>query len=807
MSMTWVERGRSWLGGLLGRARTAAPAPSGAGRLPLGTGFSSGGPVAWPHLLTLGRSPTLGPADAGNLRDNPIVEACLAWIGTSWPLAELRVERQRGGVWEPMETRHPVLDLLEQPSQDYTGMWLMWALQADYWIRGNAYAQIVLVGTRPVEICYLPASRVTPVADSQGYLSGYRYEVAGQVYELPRGEVIHLRYGIDPERPLLGRSPLASAYREIIADNAASEYQAGLLRGGGIPPWILSPHVPKDGLGASRITVEEAQTLTTQIREWMEHEPGKGRFLPGAVDLHQLAWEPGKMGMEIVHEIPETRICALFQLPPMVLQLRSGLIRSTYSNVREAVQMAWRGCLAPTQDHVAAELTRTLLARYPGGEGLRLRYDRSHVGELQPDIQAQRAVARADYQAGLITREEARAEGGRSTPPEILAELEAQDVAAALPAPVEIRTARARWETRDDDSQGSAASELEQALAQHRAALLEHETRTVQALSRSYRAVEEALEERLERLQARMAEAAAAGESVSPAWAQQEARYLELLDAVEREVTAWGDDAAVTIEAGQGASVQTAVDAGETLARAALGPPPVGATVNWNRLPVETLEAFAGYAGDGSPLATLLQEYAGAAANEVRDALFAALALGESPAAAARRIRRAADLPRQQALRLARTEMLRAAREASREGYRANQTVVQGWVWHAQRDGETCPCCWAMHGTEHDLSERLDDHPNGRCAMAPRTVSWGALLGDDTIPDTRPEIPLGATAFAALPVAEQLAVLGPTLHELYAAGRIVLEDCVTRVTDARWGSMRRAASVAEALQHAEARRR
>lgn len=103
-----------------------------------------------------------------------------------------------------------------------------------------------------------------------------------------------------------------------------------------------------------------------------------------------------------------------------------------------------------------------------------------------------------------------------------------------------------------------------------------------------------------------------------------------------------------------------------------------------------------------------------------------------------------------------------------------------------------------MHGSLHGLEETLDGHPQCRCIAAPRTKSWGDITGDSTLPDTRPVIVPGEERFAALPAAEQEAILGPGLYQLYQGGSIRLADTVTQTHDARWGSMRRPATIEEA---------
>ncbi len=97
-----------------------------------------------------------------------------------------------------------------------------------------------------------------------------------------------------------------------------------------------------------------------------------------------------------------------------------------------------------------------------------------------------------------------------------------------------------------------------------------------------------------------------------------------------------------------------------------------------------------------------------------------------------------------------------------------------------------------MHGTEHSLDETLDEHPNGRCSMIPKTKSWADILGPlgiDTsdIPDTSPDIQSGSDWFDGQSEATQRAILGPK-YEAWSNGDFTLDDVVGHASDPVWGS-------------------
>lgn len=174
------------------------------------------------------------------------------------------------------------------------------------------------------------------------------------------------------------------------------------------------------------------------------------------------------------------------------------------------------------------------------------------------------------------------------------------------------------------------------------------------------------------------------------------------------------------------------------------------------------------------------------------DALVQGMLMGQNPREVARELRRALGVALSRALTIARTETLRAHREATRASYQANDDLVSGWTWHSAADERTCGSCWAMHGTEHTLEEKLDDHPNGRCAMVP--IIRGVAF----------EVRAGRDLFAELASNTQIKILGPAKWAAWKDGKVTLDEhpltgIVGRRHDPVWGSMRYERSLREIL--------
>lgn len=352
-----------------------------------------------------------------------------------------------------------------------------------------------------------------------------------------------------------------------------------------------------------------------------------------------------------------------------------------------------------------------------------------------------------------------------------------------------------------------APKTLQGATEDFRAALLSRQDEAVTAVASAYGVAEATIRGEWDALIARMTEAQANGETIIPAWLDSDARYRALIAAIEEAHRTLADEVTPAVSDAQADMVGDATRSAQTLAEAAAGAAPANVGITWAALPTAAIDNLIGFASDGSPLSDLFDAIGPDMAVNARNALVASLAAGEGAADTARRLDGVLNVGRARATNIARTETMRASREASRQSYEANADVVTGWRWVSAMTTRTCAACWAMQGTLHTNDETLDGHQQCRCVMVPATRSWAEITGDDSIPDTRPEIADGTEAFGRMTEGQQREVLGPSLYGLMSEGRITLSDCVVRESDPRWGTMRRAATVDEALANAQAAQR
>ncbi len=173
----------------------------------------------------------------------------------------------------------------------------------------------------------------------------------------------------------------------------------------------------------------------------------------------------------------------------------------------------------------------------------------------------------------------------------------------------------------------------------------------------------------------------------------------------------------------------------------------------------------------------------------MRRELVRGVAVGDHPNEAARRMLARLEgvfnggLTR--AVTIARTEMLDAHREAARASQAAHGDVLSGWIWVASLTRGSCAACWAMHGTEHPLSEPGPmGHPRCRCSRTPAVKPWKELGFD--VPEPPGVVPDAEQAFRALPRADQVHIMGPARLAAWERGDVAWRDLATRRDNPDW---------------------
>jgi len=340
-----------------------------------------------------------------------IIMACVNWIQRTFPEAPLYLRQQKkDGSWDNLY-QHPMLELIETPNPHYDGVLLQGATVADYTIDGNAYWRKIRSGAkRVVQLWWIPSPLIEPKwgYSTTDFITHYEYSPGGFPEKVAPEDIVHFRYGLDPNNIRKGLSPLKSLLREIFTDDEAANMTAALLKNLGVPGVVISPKA-----GASL-----ASETGKDIKDWFKEQfTGDKRGEPLVMDVEmgveQFGFSPQQMDLKDLRRIPEERISGVLGVPAIVAGLGAGLARSTFANFAEAREMAYESNIIPSQRVFGSVIKRQLLTEFEGDiKNWQVAYDLSEVRVLQEDENKKAERVGKMVLGGYVTVRDAQKETG-----------------------------------------------------------------------------------------------------------------------------------------------------------------------------------------------------------------------------------------------------------------------------------------------------------------------------------------------------------------------------------------------------------
>jgi len=345
---------------------------------------------------------------AGDLGLNGIVACGLNWYIRNWNQVYPTYKRPVNGV-EQDTVESSVTKLLSNPCPSTSLPSVFYSnLITDVIIQGNGYIRKVRNRDKTVgALQYLPADCVGFNSNSRGVLIGYKYSPLGsESYDIDVNDIIHIKIGRDPKDLRYGRSPLVAALKEIATDNVAGS-TAYALANSPLPSMFVSPDMSGN---ATEVTREQAVAVRDRMQSQYNADNGAGVVvMTSPIKIEKVSYTPQDMALDSLRMLPETRICALMGLNPMVLGLSSGLQHSTYSNYQEAQQQAWEDGMLPLCQLIAEAFTFGLLPEFSEyQEGDYIEYDYSKVKALMDNRSEEATRAEKLYKAGIASLAEAK---------------------------------------------------------------------------------------------------------------------------------------------------------------------------------------------------------------------------------------------------------------------------------------------------------------------------------------------------------------------------------------------------------------
>ena len=211
--------------------------------------------------------------------------------------------------------------------------------------------------------------------------------------------------------------------------------------------------------------------------------------------------------------------------------------------------------------------------------------------------------------------------------------------------------------------------------------------------------------------------------------------------------------------------------------------------LTFNMLRPEQLAALGDYVLPGKPLYNRLQLLAPSTVDGVVQSILDLVGKGFNPKVIAHRITNAFGMGLSDSMRMMRTVQIYSYRDASHANYANNSDVVDGWIWTAKLDGATCMSCVAQHGSFHPVTERLNDHHNGRCVAIPVTKLSKPFIEEGA----------GKSWFNAQPEGAQKQMMGAGKYEAWKAGKFDFNQLTKENKNDVFGLMKTEASLKDLI--------
>lgn len=330
--------------------------------------------------------------------------------------------------------------------------------------------------------------------------------------------------------------------------------------------------------------------------------------------------------------------------------------------------------------------------------------------------------------------------------------------------------------------------------------LLSHESNAAHILDAAYLNAAKSIQPKLDALLKQIADAQAKGEKLQPSWLLEKNRLSAILSTINTEMSKYGNiSSQVTLQL-----QQQGVDLGKQAGMAQLNTTvPPGISYQFGVPSTKALNSFVGTLQDGSPLNSLFDSFGIDSSAAVRQALFLGLTMGQNPRQVAASVQQALGVSRARALTISRDQMIGAYRSANFATFRANNDVVDKWIWSANL-AKACIACILMHGSIHDLDEEMDSHVQCACVPIPQTKPWldifsGTGIDTSSLSDDTMSLPSGEDWFNNQDESTQRSILGNAKYDALQDGTVnSVADFLGKTHSENWGNSIKVKSLAEA---------
>ena len=354
-------------------------------------------------------------ADYGSFLETSVnVYACTKLRAQTVSSVPLRLYTGKGDDRVEVETG-PARELLDRVNPFWTPTRLLTMTELSLSLWGEAFWFVEKDGSGvPRELWWARPDRVHVIPSKTDYIAGYALESkdSGEMTPFTTDEVIRFAYP-NPSDEFTGLSPLAASALSAGLGVRALESNDSMFTQGMQPGGAIFPSETGAGLATS-LTEQQATDLENTLARRFSGQANRHKW---AVFRHRFDMEPFTMSARDAEFLGTLAwsledVCRAYEIP---LDLVGG--QRTYENVAAAERGLWARFGISETTFLAAEVTEQLLPMFDG-ERMAAEFDTSEVVALMDDEAATWMIEEGQLAAGVITKEEWRADHGMEPLPE-----------------------------------------------------------------------------------------------------------------------------------------------------------------------------------------------------------------------------------------------------------------------------------------------------------------------------------------------------------------------------------------------------
>ena len=323
---------------------------------------------------------------------NSVVYACINLIAnTMASITWCLYQKQGSESMEVDDPEHPLLKLLNRPSQRKAGARFTQDVVKFWLITGNSFIWANRIGQQPRELITLRPDRVDIYpGKTLESIDHYVYnDGKGTVIDpMAAEDVLHLTLFQGYANEYYGLSPLLVGSLLIDTDNNAVNWNRNLIGNRGKPDSIFS--------FKGELSEEQHTAFRAKLDELYSGSTNSGKPLissGGEFTYQQLGNTPQEMDFMASTTMNTRRICQIYGVAP---ELVGDAQSKTFANAKEARLALVESSVFPLMDTLQDEFNRWLAPQF--GEGLYLEYDKDSVDVISEKRQDKAAgLAIADW--------------------------------------------------------------------------------------------------------------------------------------------------------------------------------------------------------------------------------------------------------------------------------------------------------------------------------------------------------------------------------------------------------------------------